>query len=281
MKVSIVTPPSICPFCGTKIINRQNSGGEIGVDIICPNRNCIGIKKAHLGFVISKGCFDIKDFGESTVNLLFDDNIINNWWEIFDLTIEDLMNKASMTQYSAEKLHYNIQNVKNSVDATALLFSLGIKSIGQLKAKKIIDVFGSLDSFIFTDDKINILSKEIGPESTKSLINEINDDYIKMIIEYFKNNGFNITNIKEEKETLSNNLKDLKLLASGTFENYSRDEIKKVIESHGGTYASGVNKTLDILICGKNIGPSKLDKAKKLGIKMISEEDFINLINKQ
>lgn len=279
MKVNIVNYPDTCPYCGTPIIKRQNSDGLDGVDIICPNKNCIGIKKAHLCFVISKGCFDIKDFGESTVNMLFDNNIINNWWEIFNLTIDDFVN-SGMTQYSSEKLYYNIQNVKSTADAATLLFSLGIKSIGKLKAQKIIDILGSLDALNLTDDIINSFIKEIGPESTKSLINEINSDYIKNIVVYFNNNGFNINNIKIEKKIISNALNNLKLLASGTFENYSRDDIKRVIEEYGGTYASGVNKTLDILICGKNIGPSKLDKAKKLGIKMISEDEFIKMINK-
>lgn len=278
MNVNIVNVPDKCPYCGSNLIRRKNSDGEVGVDIICSNIECIGIKKAHLNFVIGKDCFDIKDFGESTVNLLFDNHIINNWWEIFNLSVNDFINKAGMTQYSAEKIYYNIQNAKNLATAEILLYSIGIKSIGRLKAKKIINVFGSLDLFIFVDDIINQLIKEIGPESTKTLQNEFRSDRIHMIIDYFKTNGFNLTNDKIEKEIISNNLKDLKILASGTFENYSRDEIKKVVESHGGIYASGVNKTLDILICGKNIGPSKLDKAKKLNIKMISEKEFQEMI---
>lgn len=281
MKTYVVDSPSICPFCGTKTINRQNSDGENSVDIYCPNQNCIGIKKSHLSFIISKSCFDIKDFGEATVNLLYDNNVITNWWEIFNLTIDDLINKVNLTQYSAEKLYYNIQNVKSNINGADILFSLGIKSIGKIKATKIINILGSLDNINFDDNIINQLNDEIGPESTKTLISGILSDYNKNIISYFKSNNFNITNSKIEIEKVSNVFNNMKLLASGTFENYSRDEIKKVIESHGGTYASGVNKTLDILICGKNIGPSKLEKAKKLGIKMINENEFEKMLKNQ
>lgn len=279
MEVIIAKPPHECPYCGTTLIKRKISDGNEGADIICPNKNCIGIKKSHLLFVVGKSCFDIKDFGESTVNLLFDNNIITNWYDIFLLTVDDFINKANLTQYSAEKLYYNIQNVKNLASGEVLLYSIGISSIGRIKAKKIIDILGTLDNVNLTDDIINSISKEIGPESTKHLLEYVFMPQYKEIIKFFKDNGFNITNKITEIEKISNSLNGLKLLASGTFENYSREEIKKTIESHGGTYASGVNKTLDIFICGNNVGPSKIEKAKKLNIKIISEKDFEKMIN--
>lgn len=278
MKTYIITAPKSCPYCGSTLVKSTNADGTYGVDIICENKNCIGIKKSHLTFIISKACFDIKDFGESTVNLLFDNNIINSWWEIFDLTIDNLIDKANLTQYSAEKLYYNIQNVKDFATGEHILFSLGIKSIGKIKAAKIINIIGSLDDVNIDDNIINQLNKEIGPESTKSFINDICSDENTAIINYFKNNNFNLSAKKVECEKLSDSLKDIKILVSGTLENYSRDEVKKIIESHGGIYASGVNKTLDILVCGKNIGASKLEKAKKLGIKMINEDEFEKML---
>lgn len=278
MKLNVITAPDKCPYCGESTVKRKNLNGIDAVDIFCSNPNCIGIKKSHLNFVIGKSCFDIKDFGESTVNMLFDKNIINNWWDIFTLTIDDLIYKGGLTQYSAEKLYYNIQNVKNLATGEILLYSIGIRSIGQVKAKAIIDILGTLDNVNLTDDIINSISNSIGPESTKHFLEYVFMPQYKNIVKFFKDNGFNITNKKIEIEKASNKLNGLKLLASGTFKNYSRDEIKKTIESHGGVYASGVNKTLDIFICGSSVGPSKLDKAKKLNIKMISEEEFEKMI---
>ena len=275
----IINEPTTCPYCGHKTERLINADGEDSVNLICTNQNCIGIKKAHLNFVIGKSCFDIKDFGEATANLLFDKNVINNWYDIFTLNTNDLIDKLDFTQYSAEKLIYNIQNVKHVATAEDILYSIGIRTIGRLKAKKIVDVLGSLDDIKLQNDVLIRLTDLIGPESTKHFTDAVYNDNFINIIDFFKDNNFNLSVNKIEIEILSNSLNGLKVLATGTFDNYSRDEIKNVIEQHGGKYASGVNKTLDLLICGKNVGPAKLEKAKKLNIKMISEDEFIKMIS--
>lgn len=281
MQVNIVNKPEVCPVCGSKLEHRINNDGNISTDIYCVNKHCKGILRAHLKYIISKNCFDIQDLGEHTIDLLLESKLIDNWYDIFELSTNDLIDIVGMTPYSAEKLHYNINNAREHSTADVLLLSLGIPNMGILTCQKVLKLCGSLDmifNYVNDENNHNVLVKSIGDVTTNNLINALTIEEIKDNINYFINSGFNLSLNIVQIEKISNCLEGLKMLASGTFKDYSRDDIKKKIEMYGGVYASGVNKKLDILVCGDNVGPSKLEKAKKLGIKIISEEEFNKML---
>lgn len=283
MKISILDAPKTCPFCGTAVIHKDNNDGTKSVDIYCPNDECIGRKKAHLRYIVGKSVFDIDGFGTSTVDILYDNNIISDWCDIFSITAADLTSKAKMTEYSAEKLIANIKSSKEKATGITVLMSLGIDGIGTMTAEKILNVYNDISKIMLISNTSSIydnLKNVIGEVASNNFIRCLFHNKQSFItIMSLQDAGISMTCTSNKVVATSNKLNNMRLLASGTFDNFSRDEIKNTIELNGGIYASGVNKKLDILICGKNIGPSKLDKATKLGIKMINEDEFIKMIN--
>lgn len=281
MNLTILEAPRTCPYCNSTLIRKNNNDGTQSTDIYCPNNNCIGRQKAHLKYIVGKSVFNIDGFGTSMVDTLYDNNIITNWYDIFTLTTNDLINKANLTEYSSEKLIANIKYAKENANGVTVLMSLGIDGIAEITAKKILSVYNDLLGLTVisaTTTIYNNLINVIGNVATNNFIDAFINQNITDVITKLYQFGISTTLSDNKTSVTSDKLKNLKILASGTFENYSRDEIKKVIEENGGTYASGVNKTLDILVCGKNIGPSKLQKAEKLNIKMITEAEFIKMI---
>lgn len=278
MEISIITEPVICPCCGTALTKNITLTGE-SRDLYCPNEFCPDKIHAQICYFVSRGCMDIRDCADATIKTLINTKLVKTYKDIFNLDIDELIWVAGMTEYSAKKLCANINNARSIASGVTVLYSMGIPNIGRITAEKILDIVGDLNNLynvIVNSDTntINKIRNVIGDVATNSLItyNKVDD------IKWFVDNGFNITTSVSGVNSVSNKLNGLRILASGTFENYSRDEIKNVIEENGGIYASGVNKKLNILVCGKNMGPSKLDKAKALGIKMISEEEFMTMI---
>lgn len=282
MKLNILEEPKNCPFCGTKLIRKDNNDGKKSVDIYCPNTKCVGRKKSHLRYIVGKSVFDIDGFGTSMVDTLYDNNIIKDWYDIFTITEKDLIFKAGLTEYSAEKLIANIKLAKERANGITVLMSLGIDGIGTMTAEKILSVYDDISTIPLISNTATIydnLKDIIGEVSTRNFIESFfHNQSVFITIMSLKDAGISTRLSSNKIVATSNKLNGLRLLASGTFNNFSRDEIKETIEINGGIYASGVNKKLDILICGKNIGPSKLDKATKLGIKMINEDDFLKMI---
>lgn len=276
-ELHIIKEPDVCPYCGFPTTKRELLVG-LSKDIFCSNENCPERVKQHICYFISKGCMNVDDCGSSTVDLLIKTGLLSSFKDLYNISIDEFIWVAGMTPYSSEKLYNNIKKSKQNADAATILYSVGIQNIGKITAEKILNIFGSIENvynFIKNKpyDKQRILIDEIGEVATESLITyEYPDDLM-----WFVNNGFNTT-YSNSSDVKSDKLKNLRILASGTFDNYSRDEIKNVIIENGGIYASGVNKKLDILVCGKNMGPSKLDKARTLGIKMITEQEFINML---
>lgn len=278
MEISIIAEPLICPCCETLLVKNATLVGE-SRDLYCPNEYCPDKIHAQICYFVSRGCMDIKDCADATIKTLINTKLVNSYKDLFNLNIDELIWVAGMTEYSAKKLCTNINNARLSASGVTVLYSMGIPNIGRITAEKILDICGDLNNLynaIINSDTIiiNKFRNVIGEVATNSLISYNKIDNIK----WFVDNGFNITSDVNNVTAVSNKLNGLRILASGTFENYSRDGIKEVIEENGGIYASGVNKKLDILICGKNMGPSKLDKAKALGIKMISETEFMTMI---
>ena len=262
--------PNECPICNSKAIKNINEAV-----LRCMNDNCEAIIKGKIEHYVSKNCLDISGLGTQIINLLIKNNLINKISDIYKLKVDDLVNLERMGQKSAENIINSINKSKTTT-FSKFINGLGIRNVG-LNASKLLEKKFNND----IEKLINCNYEEL------INIDEIGGIMANSIIEYFNNsNNINIIN-----QCLSSNLKfeslenikttiltDKLFVFTGTLKKYSRSEAIKIIESFGASTAGSINKKTNYLIAGEKSG-SKLNKAKSLNIKILNEEDFLNLIN--
>lgn len=278
---NIIGFPEVCPECGAVLIKKSEDEAKI----YCPNsENCKPQIIAKMVHFISKPVMNIDGIGEETVKLLYDYNLIKSSLDLYDLKnkTNDLEWLPRFGTKSILKMLKGIEESKNQ-PFEKVLYSLGIPFVGEVTAKKLANYFKSIDTLI------NIINNE--PNKLTS-IDDVGEQVMNSIISFFTNQK-NIEMIERMKtiglqlecnnvitnKPITNKLNGLRILATGSLQNFDRDEIKDSIIENGGIYASGVNKKLDYLIVGEESGPSKIEKAKSLNIKMITELEYIKMIS--
>ena len=239
---------------------------------------CVDYKNCHpqiLGRIkhfISRKAMNIDGFGTETVDRLLENNMIKNFSDIYYLTKEQICSLERMGEKSAKNLIDSITNSKNQ-PFHKVLYSLGIRYVGETVSKKICKEVGSIDELINMKYDQIILIDEIGEKITHSIINYFSDkDNIKLINE-LKLVGLNF---ESNDEAISSNLNTYKFVISGIFDEIDRNSLKNLIEINGGKLSSSISSKTDFLIKGENVGPSKLKKAQQFGVKIISFSEFIN-----
>ena len=262
-----------CPECGTELIRPEGEAKHF-----CPNSaNCPPQIKGKIEHFISRKAMNIDSLGEETVAQFYENDLIKNSADLYTLTKEQILPLERMAEKSADNIIKSIEESKK-VGFERVLFALGIRYVGETVAKTLAKAFGSMDRLSNASREELIAVDEIGDRIADSILEHLaNPDNFSLIVRLM-NAGLQFEIQKEEK--LSESLKDLKIIISGTFEKYSRNEIKALIEKHGGKNVSSISKNTDFLIAGDNIGPSKLEKATKLKVKIISEDEFDVLIGK-
>ena len=286
MKATKIAEPKNCPFCGSPIIRLL----EEGAHLYCSNSECPERKIAKLNYFVTKECMNIDGLSEKTIRKMCKTLTINNWYDLYDYTFDDFVS-AGLGEKTALKISTELSNSREKASATRILVSLGIPMIGKVNATKLLEKFGSIKELENAATNIqylpqNIISHRQGYE----IIDLIGEVAGQTFVDYVNNNKeefgkvyeiFNNISL-EKKEAASNEgctLAGMTILATGTLKNFTRDGIKDSIIANGGTYASGLSKKLTFLIVGEAAGPSKLAKAETLGIKQISEEDYLKMIN--
>ncbi len=261
-----------CPECGTRLIKNETEAKHFcPAEEICPPQI-----KGKIEHFVSRKAMNIEGLGEETVELLYNHNLIKNIADIYSLKKEQLSSLERMGEKSAENIIAGIEDSKK-VPFERVLFALGIRFVGETVAKKIALTFRNID-FI----------KGASEQELKET-DEIGEVIAQSIIAFFQNNkNIEIVNrlqaagVKMEIEAIDNKLSDkfngLSFVISGTFEKYSRDELKELIEKHGGKNTGSVSAKTSYLLAGENMGPAKLEKANKAGVKIISEEEFLKMI---
>jgi len=261
-----------CPECGSELIRPEGEAKHF-----CPNSlNCPPQIKGKIEHFISRKAMDIDSLGEETVAQFYDNGLIKTPADLYTLTKEQILPLERMAEKSAVNIINSIENSKN-VGFDKVLFALGIRYVGETVAKKLAYAFGNIENLSNASKEELIAVDEIGERIAESIIEYFSDTNNIKIIAGLMNAGVQFK--MQQEESLSDSLKDLKIIISGTFERHPRDEIKKLIEKHGGKNVSSISKNTDYLLAGDNIGPSKLEKAQKLGIKIISETDFEEMIS--
>ena len=221
---------------------------------------------------------DIDGMGEETVELFFNKGMVNNITDLYRLTIEDIASLERLGQKSAQRIIDGLEASKN-VSFARVLFALGIRYIGETVAKKLVGAFKNIDMLMNASYEQLIDVSEIGQRIAESILNFFGSEENRKLVEQLREIGLQFELSDEELEGTSDKLAGLSIIISGTFGKHSRDELKKMIEQHGGKNVGSISKKTNFMLAGDNIGPSKLEKVKKLGIPMIDEDEFLTMIN--
>ncbi len=260
-----------CPECGTELVRYEGEAKHY-----CPNQS--GCRPQILGRIvhfIRRKAMNIETLGEETVELLFDNGLVKCIADLYDLREEQLSVLPRLGDKSAANIIQNIEASKQ-VPFHRVLFALGIRFVGETTAKYLAAHFQSLDAIISADRESLIEAEEVGGKIADAIIEYFADEKNQIIINRLREAGIKFE--AERKQIQSQVLAGLNFVISGSFDNHSRDELKALIEAHGGKNLAAVSANTSYLLAGHKIGPAKLQKATKLGVQIISEEDFIEMI---
>ena len=219
---------------------------------------------------------DIEGLGDETVQLLYDNGLVHNVADLYELRKEDLVGLPRLGEKSADNILRNIE-LSKQVPFHRVLFAVGIRFVGETTAKNLARQFKNIDTLIDAAPEALIDAEEVGEKIAQSIQEYFADDENMRIIDRLRANGLQFRAQTQEGET--DRLAGLNFVISGTFAKHSRDQLKELIERHGGKNLSGVSANVDYLLAGQNIGPAKLAKASKLGIKQIGEDDFMRMLD--
>ena len=222
---------------------------------------------------------DIEGLGGETVALLFNNGLVHNYADLYELTVPQILPLERMAQKSAENLVNGVENSKN-VPFEQVLFALGIRFVGETVAKKLAKHYKNIDALSQASLIDLVLVDEIGDRIAQSVIEFFDNQENKIIIERLKSYGVQFEIIEKINLNATDKLSGKTFVVSGVFEQFSRDDLKKAIEDNGGKVGSSISAKTDFVVAGENMGPAKLEKAVKLNVSIISETDFVKLISK-
>ncbi len=257
-----------CPVCHTPLV-------KIDANYYCVNTaGCAPQQVAALEHFVSRDAMNIEGLGKETIKLLYNEGLVKNPADIYKLTKEDLLKLEGIRDKTAENILKGIEKSKQR-PAEKLLYALGIKHVGESTAAKLMRAFGSIDRLMQASEEELTQVEDVGEKVARSIVEFFRNPDNRKLIEELKKAGLKMQ--AEQTSPAENVLGGKKFVVSGTFQHFSRDEIKEDIERHGGVVASSVSKSTDYLLAGEKPGPSKMAKAKQLGIPVISEEDYLKM----
>lgn len=268
-----VTFISQCPQCGTPLVRVEGEAAHY-----CPNEaSCPPQIKGKIEHFISREAMNIDSMGPETVELLFNYGLVKDVADLYALQPEELMFLPRMGAKSAENI---VQALKGSLEVPfeRVLFALGIRFVGATVAKRLARTFGSIDALMSASLEELVSVDEIGERIATSVKDYFSKECNKMLVARLKEVGLKFSVGKEIVEERTDILKGLSIVISGVFMHHSRDEYKDMIENNGGKNVGSVSKTTSFILAGENMGPAKLEKANKLGVRLVSEEEFLEML---
>ena len=259
----------VCPECGTPLVRDDNEAAHY-----CPNEDgCPPQIKGKMEHFVSRKAMNIDGLGEETIALLYDNGLLHNVADIYELKVPDL---ARLERLGAKSAH----NIKNGIEASKqvpfprVLFALGIRYVGETVAKKLAAAFRSIDRLsVATLDELMAVP-DIGESIAQSVRAYFAKPEHQQLVERLREHGLQME-MSETAAPTSDTLKGLSIVISGVFKYHSRDEYKAMIEQNGGKNVGSVSGATSFILAGENMGPAKLEKAEKLGVKIVSEEEFL------
>lgn len=275
-EASIVLFPSLCPECGTPL---QRSEGEAAY--FCPNVDgCKPQKLAKIEHFCSRKAADIR-IGPETIALLHEHGLLDSIADLYRLTANQLIGLPNFQQRSIDKLLESISSSRDRAKFSAILFGLGIRHVGETTAKTLARHFGSIEQLALQSEESLSAVPDIGDTIASSIVNWFKEVKHQELITDLKDLGVTLELSESERPTtmsVESPITGKSIVISGTFVHHSRDEYKTLIDRLGGKNVSSISSKTDYILAGDKMGPSKLAKARELGITILSEEDFLTII---
>lgn len=262
---------TVCPECGTPLVRYEGEAKHY-----CPNQS--GCRPQIIGRIIHfirRKAMDIDGLGEETVELLYENGLLHDISDLYDLKAEQLAPLPRLGEKSADNIVRSIA-ASREVPFHRVLFGLGIRFVGETTAKYLADHFRSLDAVMHATREELVEADEVGGKIADAIGDYFADPENLRIIGRLRDAGLRFES--EERTLASESLAGRSFVISGKFATHSRDELKELIEMHGGRNLTAVSANVDFIVAGENMGPAKLKKAEKLGVKIISEEEFVAMI---
>ena len=264
--------PSCCPECGTPLVRVE---GEAAWR--CPNETgCPPQIKGKIEHFVSRKAMDIEGLGEETIDLLYQKGLLHNIADIYSLRQADIAAQERLGDKSAQNILDGIEASKK-VPWARVLFALGIRMVGETTAKKIARVYNTIDSLQWATAEQLCAIEDVGPQIAENIVKYFEDIRNLEILDRLRQAGLQMEG-EAAAEPASDKLAGMSIVISGTFSLHSRDEYKAMIEAHGGKNVGSVSKKTSFILAGENMGPEKLKKAEALGIRLMSEEEFLEMI---
>jgi DNA ligase (NAD+) len=262
-----------CPECGAALIRKDGEANHY-----CPNdKGCPTQIKGRIEHFIHRNAMDIDSLGEKTIHQLFALGLVKSPADLYDLTKEDLARLEGFKDLSIANLLTGIEHSK-AVPFSSVLFAIGIRYVGKTVAEKLVRHFKTMDNLSSATYEALLEAPEVGEKIAESVVNFFRDAENQREVQRLRSAGLHFESDEKEPEKVSDALAEKSFVISGTFKKYERDQLKDIIVAHGGKVLSSVSGKLDYLLAGEAMGPSKREKAEKLGIKIISEEEFEKLL---
>ena len=261
-----------CPECQTPLVRNPEEAQHY-----CPNASgCLPQRVGRVAHFISRKAMDIDGLGAETIQLMMQNNRIKSYADLYGLTFDDLIPLERIAEKSAQNIIDAIA-ASTQIPFSRVLFALGIRYVGQTVAKKLAQEFGSIDALAnATLEQLEAVD-EIGTRIAQSVLAFFGSEDNRIRIEQLRNAGVQLEQ-EISNEPTSTVLSGMRFVISGVFVDYSRDDIKALIEQHGGKVSSSISSKTTFLIAGDNMGPAKKVKAESLGVSIISEQEFINML---
>ncbi len=264
---------SHCPECNTPLVRSEGDAKHYCPnDLMCPPQI-----KGKFEHFISKKAMDIDGIGPETIDLLFENQFIASIPDLYDLKKEDLLPFKKEGEKWASNIIEGLEQSK-AIPFERLLFALGVRYVGETVSKVLVKEFQHVDHLMMADKERLENVDEIGEKIAESVVLYFQNKENIKLINRLKNQGL-CFEIGEESKAISSQLLGMSIVISGVFSNFSRDELKKLIEQHGGKNVSSISKKTTFVVAGENMGPSKLQKAEKLNVPLLSEDEFIKKIS--
>ncbi len=275
-KGEVYTFPTNCPECGAKLVRVE---GEAAWR--CPNEaGCPPQIKGKMEHFVSRKAMNIDGLGSETIDLLYSQGLLHNIADIYALQQEDIARQERLGEKSAQNMLAGIEQSKQ-VPWARVLFALGIRMVGETTAKKIARRFPSIDQLQWATMEQLTAIDDVGEQIANNIIAYFNSLSNLEIINRLRQAGVQMESQEEEQQPQSDILQGKSIVVSGVFSRHSRDEYKAMIEAHGGKNVGSVSKKTSFILAGENMGPEKRKKAEALGVSILTEEEFLLMLNNE
>lgn len=270
-KVTFITH---CPECGSLLVRYEDEAAHY-----CTNETaCPPQIKGKIEHFISRRAMNIEGLGPETVDQFYQHGLIHNAADLYELTEDQLIGLERMGKKSAQNIIQGIEQSKQ-VPFERVLFALGIRFVGETVAKKLAKAMHSIDKLAAATLDELIQLDEIGGKIAQSILNYFANEANRGLIEHLRRAGVQLALTEETLSAQTDKLKGMSIVISGVFAKHSRDEYKQMIEQNGGKNVGSISSKTSFILAGENMGPSKLEKAQKLGVRIIDENEFLQMLD--